>query len=87
MNGIGIATVSQVLHCLKPTVFPIINGNEKQGLLWDFVLKESQRDGLYDPTRYIEHCRYIKHWRDNSGYPYKNYRIYDIAAKTEKEDW
>ena len=65
MKWIGIATVSQILHCLKPTVFPILNGRtEELGF-------------SHDVSEYVENTRKLKILRDEK-FSFKNYRVIDL---------
>jgi len=75
--GLGIAAVSQILHCLKPNVFPILNQKESAGIA---VYKKLGIDIIapQDPTKYIENTRRIKEFRDRH-FNFKNYRVFDIA--------
>ena len=75
-NGLGAASASIILHCLKPFVFPIINGNDNHGTIFD-TLGINLRNSKSVNT-YIYNCRKIKDFRD-SHYPFKNYRIFDLA--------
>lgn len=86
IRGMGLASVSQILHCLKPYIFPIINGGGDAGL------KVYQMLGvdLVKPKElpyYIENVRRIKAFRDKH-FNFKNYRIIDMALWDEesKED-
>lgn len=76
IKGLQAAAGSIVLHCLKPTVFPIINS----GMIEAAVLLESEGVVLNKPkelTHYIENSRYIKKFRDEKC-EFKNYRVLDI---------
>lgn len=76
--GIQAATLSQFLHCLKPTVFPIINGNEKLG----DALYRSLGIKLTNFTKadsYIQNSRIIRDFRDEN-FSFKNYRVLDLAS-------
>lgn len=76
IKGMGVASCSQILHCLKPFVFPIINGAQKKGCVFSklgIVLLD--RNSL---KTYIDNCRLIKIFRD-ANFKFKNYRIIDLA--------
>lgn len=76
MKGIGIATVSQILHCLKPSVFPIINGAMGKGT--QIYKKLGIQLKSPDSNTYIHNSRLIKKLRDEK-YPFiKNYRAFDL---------
>lgn len=73
LKGIGIATVSQTLHCLKPTVFPVINTAVSE--------MGKKYIGIKDPKNiheYAKNSEEIKKFRDNN-LPFKNYIILDRA--------
>ena len=76
IKGIGIGTVSSILHTLKPTVFPIVNGNYGVDCFWDTVAVIENKE---DTTCFIKNCRAIRDYR-NSHYGVKNYRVFDIAS-------
>ena len=72
--GVGAAAGSVILHCFKPTVFPILNGNMGKGNIYEVF-----GIGLKRPSRietYIYNCKLIKEFRDNN-FNFKNYRILD----------
>lgn len=76
-KGMGAASASIILHCLKPFTFPILNGNAGYGNLYEKIGVEIEQPGKI--TTYIENCRRIKQFRDNN-LPFKNYRILDKWA-------
>ena len=76
IKGMQAAAGSIILHCLKPTVFPIIN----TGMLESIVLLESEGVVLNKPkelTYYIDNARAIKKFRDEKCI-FKNYRALDV---------
>jgi len=83
MKGLGIASISQILHCLKPFVFPIFNkGPDSSGLevyrnLGFKLIKPT--DTIY----YIENTKRIKKFRDEN-FKFKNYRVFDTFFWTYK---
>ena len=88
-KGMKAASASEILHCYKPFVFPVLNANTGKGGMIDdgtrwgniydaLGIKLSKRKEL---KTYIENCREIKSFRD-SYLPFKNYRIIDIAERT-----
>ena len=83
-KGMQAAAASVMLHCLKPFTFPILNTNYGSGTIYARL-----GINLVQPNRlitYIENCRRIKTFRDNSIIP-KNYRVMDcFAQKLGKED-
>ncbi len=77
IKGMGIASVSQILHCLKPFIFPIINGSGDSGL----KVYKSLGINLIKPKElpyYIENVKRIKKFRDEN-FRFKNYRVIDTA--------
>ena len=76
IKGMQAASVSIVLHCLKPNVFPIINNAMTEAA----VLLESKGVVLSKPdqlTTYIENSRKIRRFRDEKC-RFKNYRTLDV---------
>ncbi len=76
IKGLGAASASQILHCLKPTVFPILNA--VGGEFYKNILKLE----IEDPgnlSEYISNCKKIKELRD-ANFKFKNYRIMDLIA-------
>lgn len=80
-KGLRAGSVSVILHCLKPYTFPIINGNEKMGDLFDDLGIPLKQKHLSET--YISNCRNIKQFRD-TYLPFKNYRIFDLVARRIK---
>ncbi len=76
-KGMQAASVSMVLHCLKPCTFPIMNTNMGYGNIFN-VLGVHVTNCYYQKA-YIENCRKIKAFRDQN-FAFRNYRIFDIAA-------
>lgn len=80
ISGMQVATASAILHCLKPYVFPIINGNTDKNRIYDRLdIKLENKDNL---VSYVSNCRKIKAFRDNPEYnfKFKNYRVIDLAG-------
>lgn len=87
-------TISQILHCLKPKIFPIVNQNQGYGNLfkmyYDYLKNEGKNiegcelKNLKQTNNYIANCRAILKLREKfceeNECSYKNYRIYDIIA-------
>jgi len=75
--GFGVATVSQILHCLHPFIFPILNGamGNETGV-YD-ILGINLQKPLYD-TNYIENTRIINKARDEKFSFVKNFRGFDL---------
>lgn len=81
IKGLQAATISIVLHCLKPETFPIINGNEGFGDCFEELGIALTHSKVAET--YIGNCRKIKQFRD-TYFHFKNYRVFDLAAKTLK---
>ncbi len=77
-KGMGAAAASMILHCLKPTLFPVINGNSGYENIYEYLGVKLNNKTAVDT--YIENCRRIKEFRDKH-FSVKNYRIFDIAAR------
>ena len=77
-GGIQSGLMSQFLHCLKPTVFPILNA-----VGTDIYQNDLEVEGLDDPTKlinYADNCRKIKDFRDENT-NIKNYRVLDCINR------
>ena len=74
--GIQAGAASSMLHCLKPRVFPIINGSVLKSIvvLEDIgvVLKNGAK-----LTHYIDNTRILKNFRDKYC-KFNNYRVLDM---------
>lgn len=77
-KGMKSASASIVLHCLKPDVFPIMNGNQGMGNI--FSMLEIKLEKPFEIGSYIANCRKINAFR-NAELPFKNYRIFDLVAR------
>ena len=77
-RGMGAASVSVILHCLKPYVFPILNSNYGWGTIYESLGIEFVRVG--DVSTYVENCRKVKQFRDEH-FQFKNYRVLDLWAR------
>lgn len=77
LKGIGPASASQFLHCLKPYTFPIINGKQGEGtLLYDYL--GIHIDSPVTANLYIMNARRILKYRDDN-FSFKNFRIMDLV--------
>jgi hypothetical protein len=77
MNGMQAAAASEILHCIMPTVFPVLNGYIKKDNIFEVLGMD-----LDNPTElryYISNCRKIRDFRDKFLH-FKNYRIIDLMA-------
>ena len=78
-KGVQTGVVSQILHCLKPYTFPILNKN--QGKEDDIYKILGIKLKTYTKKEnYIYNCKKIKKFRDENLY-FKNYRIFDLCAR------
>ncbi len=76
-HGMKAASASMVLHCLKPTVFPIFNSNMGADNIFVYLGVEIKwKTEIYS---YIKNTRIVKDFRDKN-FKVKNYRIFDMAA-------
>ena len=81
-KGMGAASASMILHCLKPFTFPVLNSNMGNRNIFEVLGVKLLREDSADS--YIFNCQNIKRFRDNN-FTIKNYRIFDIAAWTAKQ--
>ena len=75
MNGLATGGISQILHCLKPFIFPILNSNQGKNNLFSKLGIQLEKVNLEE--NYAANCRKIKEYRD-SNFEWKNYRNFDI---------
>lgn len=83
MKGIAASAASIILHCYKPYVFPIINGNMGNDNIYEYlgIVLEKPKE----LTTYIKNCKAIQEFRDNN-FKFKNYRIFDYEARFINKD-
>jgi 5-methylcytosine-specific restriction protein B len=77
IKGVKTGVLTTILHCLKPSYFPIINGS---GLIC--LLYHSLGIIINNPlniTSYIDNAYNIKRFRDQY-FNFKNYRVLDIES-------
>lgn len=79
IHGMRAGSVSQILHCLKPDAFPVINGNNGVGPLYFTALGIELTSYPGDVTNYVENCRRIATFRDRH-YTFRNYRVFEVVA-------
>ena len=81
-KGMKAASASMILHCLKPSTFPVLNSNMGNRNIFEVLgVNLVKRDNI---ETYIDNCKKIKAFRDQN-FSYKNYRIFDMAAWKVKE--
>ena len=81
VRGMGAASVSQILHCLQPYIFPVLNSASKE-FYSSWKLK-----GITKIENYIDNCRKINTELLSHGIKVFNYRILDIEAIKVKSDY
>lgn len=73
LKGIEAGTASQILHCLEPYVFPVLNSVGRPGFeALNIVLTKPNKLSFY-----IYNCRQIEKFRD-ANFSFKNYRVCDV---------
>jgi hypothetical protein len=77
-KGMKAASASVILHCLKPMVFPILNGNMGNDNI--YIALGIPLDKPTEVETYISNSRKIREFRD-ANMPFKNYRILDLMAR------
>ncbi len=82
-SGVGLGTISQILHCLKPYYFPILNSTGRD-IYRKFGIEIEQENNIIN---YAKLTKRIKKFRDEN-FEIKNYRVFDMEAYVEniKED-
>ena len=83
IKGFRNGSASQILHCIDPEVFPILNGHQGRESVYAILEVNGLPDkesGLNDLTRYVEYCEKIQRYR-NEHFSFKNYRIFDIQEE------
>lgn len=73
LKGIGIASVSQVLHCLKPLIFPVMNGAVSEMSKKYMAIKYPNKI-----NQFATNAKIIKEFRDKN-FPFKNFIVLDRA--------
>jgi len=92
IKGIKAPSLSQILHCLKPDVFPILNRGENAGFKAYQTMGVALRDTT-SLTTLAYNLRKIKEFRD-INFIFKNYRVIDFfmynnsgLEQTERKYW
>lgn len=85
----AVASISQMLHCLKPDIFPILNRADDAGL----IVYKKLGVNLKSPDKiyhFIDNVKTIRTFR-NQYCNFKNYRVIDMLlwddAKEEHNYW
>lgn len=76
-KGIGVGMTSEILHCLDPDVFPILNGSQGNGqIVYEALgVKLPGRERL---VNYVRNTRMLQGYRDEF-WPGKSFRTLDNA--------
>ena len=70
--GMGAGSLSQILHCIKPNVFPVLNS---KGInIYNYL--DIDLSNPSSMSTYIENVKRIKEFRDEN-FEFKNYRVID----------
>lgn len=77
-SGMQAASVSAMLHCLKPYVFPVLNTNMGYGNQLDELGIELNNSGSI--ATYIDNCRVINDFMGKYNFKFRNYRVQDLFA-------
>ncbi len=85
IKDVKIGTISPILHCLKPDVFPIWNG--KSGNFFPRLpitprLPKTFNNGNYI-NEYVEASKRLNEFRENNGIKFKNWRAVDMLAYSD----
>lgn len=83
-TGLKTGTTSEMLHCLKPKTFPILNTVMGNNTIYEYFGLNLQKKNLL--TTFISNCKLIKEFRD-TNFSVKNYRIFDLVAHSLKSDY
>lgn len=83
MRGLGAGIVSQILHLLKPNLFPVLNRPGQEGYTNKIGLSLFKAKDIH---YYIRNARIIKNFRDNE-LPNLNFRTIDIALYGNGEEF
>jgi hypothetical protein len=83
IKGFKNASASQILHCINPFAFPVVNKHQERGYLSlyielgvDFGVGKTH---LNDTCHYRDICGKIRSFRDQKYPGIKNYRIFDLV--------
>lgn len=77
IKGMRTSSVSMILHCLKPMVFPILNGNFGVNNIYENLGLKLRK--VLNISYYIKNCKTIKSYRDKN-YDFKNYKVFDAVS-------
>lgn len=82
LKGIGPGMTADILHCLNPQTFPILNNSEGNGLVIYRALgcdlrRQDQSD---HKERYAQNAKAVRTYRD-TYFPGVNFRVFDNAQR------
>ena len=80
ITNLGTASLSQILHCLKPYYFPVLNKKS----IRDYKELDINIQNPKDFRNLAENYRKIKEFRDKH-FNFKNYRVIDNLSMKESE--
>lgn len=84
IKGAQTGVVSTILHCLQPTIYPIINGHTADSKIFEKLGIPIEHPRELDT--YAENIKKIHEFRDRH-FTFKNYRVFDIESfKIQKSD-
>ncbi|MGM0549310.1 MAG: AAA family ATPase, partial [Bacillota bacterium] len=72
ITNFGVASLSEILHCLKPRFFPVINRLSRE--VYDSLKLNLEKPN--DINNYYKNLMKIKNFRDEN-FKFKNYRVID----------
>lgn len=76
-SGMDVAMVSQILHCLKPFIFPIFDIYSEQGSVYEIF--DLEITDIKNVAFYIYNSKKIKEFRDEN-FRFKNFRVFEVKA-------
>jgi len=82
MKGMQAGVASQILHLLKPTVFPILNDPGRNGFINKLGLNLNKANEIH---HYINNARIINEYCERE-FPGKNYRTIDLTFLNANDD-
>ena len=79
-NWMGIApgSLSEMLHCLRPEDFPVMNSHEGLKDIYTLLLPNKKRRGT--TPNYMEWTRELAQMKDRE-FPFRNFRVIDLAQR------
>ena len=77
-NGIATGSLSEMLHCLRPEDFPVMNSNEGLNDIYTLLLPKKKRERTI--SNYMEWTRELAQMKDRE-FPFRNFRVIDLAQR------